>query len=186
MGSNLSRAVAGYRTRNDRRVLLLGLSGAGKSAIIAHIREQLPGATAPALRDVSQFDVQPMVVGKCTFRVWDIGGKEALRPFWRHHYLGTQGVVFVVDATDRASLPTAAAELKAAAGDVLLTDSAFLVLAHKSDLSGAMTAAELGRTLNLPAVLLGHPWHVQASSVVSGDGLASGWAFLLQNTKALA
>lgn len=46
-----------------------------------------------------------------------MGGEERLRPYWRHYYTGTQGVLFVVDAADRARLPLAALELKSMAAD---------------------------------------------------------------------
>lgn len=47
----------------------------------------------------------------------DVGGEEKLRPYWRHYYTGTQGVVFVVDASDRERLPLAALELRSLAND---------------------------------------------------------------------
>lgn len=41
-----------------------------------------------------------------------MSGQETLRPYWRHSYTGTQAVIYVVDATDRARLPIVAAELQ--------------------------------------------------------------------------
>lgn len=184
MGSKLSRSIASYRSRNDRRVLLIGLEGAGKSAILSHIRK-LTGKSM-SLGEITQtFDVQDLRVGKFNFSVWDVGGKEALRPYWRHHYVGTQGVVFVVDATDRVSLPTAIAELRSAATDLQLQDAAFLICANKCDQRGALTALELSQAMDLSSVMLGHPWHVQATSALKGEGLEQGWKFLAENMKEL-
>lgn len=183
MGSKLSRSIAGYKSRNDRRVLLLGLSGAGKSAIVGYIRKITK--TVNTLGDVAQFDVQTFQVGKYSFSVWDVGGKEALRPYWRHHYVGTQGVVFVVDGADPGSLPTAIAELRGAAGDSQLVDAAFLILAHKCDAPGALSAVALSTAMDLAGALAGHPWHVQATSATTGEGLQQGWDFLGANMKEL-
>jgi GTPase SAR1 family protein len=47
----------------------------------------------------------------------DVGGRDHLRLLWRHSFTGTQGVIFVVDCSDRARIATAAAELQAVAID---------------------------------------------------------------------
>jgi len=54
----------------------------------------------------------------------DVGGEEKLRPYWRHYYTGTQGVLFVLDASDRERLPLATLELKSLAQDEQLAVSA--------------------------------------------------------------
>ncbi len=39
----------------------------------------------------------------CRFHVavWDVGGQDKLRPLWRHYYENTQGLIFVIDSSDR-------------------------------------------------------------------------------------
>ncbi len=46
-------------------------------------------------------------------RVQDVGGQDKLRPFWRHYYAGTSGVIFVVDSSDQERLEKVKAELHA-------------------------------------------------------------------------
>jgi hypothetical protein len=55
--------------------------------------------------------------GPLRMHLQDVGGEEKLRPYWRHYYTGTQGVVFVVDASDRERLSLAALELRSLAND---------------------------------------------------------------------
>ncbi len=43
----------------------------------------------------------------------DVGGQDKLRPFWRHYYAGTSGVIFVVDSSDHERLEKVKAELHA-------------------------------------------------------------------------
>lgn len=31
----------------------------------------------------------------------DVGGQDSIRPLWRHHFTGTQGLIYVVDSADR-------------------------------------------------------------------------------------
>jgi GTPase SAR1 family protein len=98
-----------------------------------------------------------------------------LRPYWRHYYTGTQGVAFVVDASDSARLELAAAELKTLAMDdqlmvcrhwrtslrvytgishhittSYLQGVAIVVMLNKSDVPGALSVEEATRRLNLP------------------------------------
>lgn len=56
----------------------------------------------------------------------DVGGQDQLRPYWRHYYTGTQGIIYVVDATDAARLELATLELRTLAKDDQLAVSAGL------------------------------------------------------------
>jgi GTPase SAR1 family protein len=33
--------------------------------------------------------------------MWDIGGQDKIRPLWRHYFVNTSGLIFVVDSNDR-------------------------------------------------------------------------------------
>ncbi len=47
------------------------------------------------------FNVETVQYKNITFTMWDIGGQDRIRQLWRHYYLGTDAVVFVLDANDR-------------------------------------------------------------------------------------
>jgi GTPase SAR1 family protein len=83
----------------------------------------------------------------------DVGGRSELRPYWRHYYTGTQGVVFVVDASDASRISTAASELAAMAADDQLAGVPFAVLANKAGQPGALTRDELVTRLALITTL---------------------------------
>ena len=34
----------------------------------------------------------------------DVGGQDNIRPLWRHYYVGTQGLIYVVDSNDREQI----------------------------------------------------------------------------------
>lgn len=36
--------------------------------------------------------------------MWDVGGQKTLRPYWRNYFEATDGLVWVVDSTDRRRL----------------------------------------------------------------------------------
>jgi len=41
-----------------------------------------------------------------------VGGQQYLRPYWRHHFTGAQGVIYVVDSADRDRFQDARNELR--------------------------------------------------------------------------
>ena len=46
------------------------------------------------------------------FTVWDVGGQDKIRPLWRHYFQNTQGLIFVVDSSDRERIGEAQEELQ--------------------------------------------------------------------------
>lgn len=93
----------------------------------------------------------------------------------------------MIDASDKSAsrLDAAAVELKAIAADEQLNDVAILIVANKNDIAGSYTPTDLSKILQLPRVLAGHPWHVQATVATTGEGIAEGLAFLANNMKPL-
>ena len=122
-----------------------------------------------------------------SLQVWDVGGQESARPYWRHYYTGTQGVVFVVDASraGQARLAAAADELAALAADEQLADAAIGVLANRCDSEGALTEAELRARLALARSLERHTWRLVLCDTASGKGLEEGLGFLADEMKEL-
>lgn len=64
----------------------------------------------------------------------DVGGQDKIRPLWRHYYTGTQGLIFVVDSTDRDRIDEARHELHKIVNDREMRDVIILVFANKQDL----------------------------------------------------
>jgi len=197
MGSRLSR----LRARNTRRVLLVGLDGAGKTSLVRHYAGRgaaeaafaaPTSAPTPAQthRDFEVFTIslparKAGAAGAAPraaleLQVWDVGGRESLRPYWRHYYTGSQGVVFVVDASaaGAAKLPAAAAELAALAADEQLADAAMLVVANRSASPSALGEAALVERLALARALAAHPWRLAMCDTQTGQGLDEGLAWL--------
>ncbi len=75
--------------------------------------------------------------------------QDRIRNLWRHYYNGTQGLIFVVDSSDRERIDEARDELHKALSEVELEKVKILVLANKQDLPQAMPAAEVSEKLAL-------------------------------------
>ena len=74
----------------------------------------------------------------CFFLFQDVGGQDKIRPLWRHYYTGTQGLIFVVDSTDRDRIDEARHELHKIVNDREMRDVIILVFANKQDLKDGM------------------------------------------------
>merc|ERR1711924_191305 len=109
--------------------------------------------------------------------VWDIGGQDKIRKLWRYYYQCTDGVIFIIDSSDRDRIEDAREELFKMLGEEEMRDAVLLVLANKQDLPGTMTAAEVSDKLGLHS-LRNRQWFVQSACATKGDGLYEGLDWL--------
>lgn len=121
--------------------------------------------------------------------------------------IGTQGLIFVIDSSDRARIDEARQELHRIINDREMKDSLLLVFANKQDLqegrphgkytwpspvssttsmltfSLAMKPQEVTDALQL-SKLKDKVWYVVPSCATTGEGLLEGLAWLSNNVKA--
>jgi GTPase SAR1 family protein len=86
--------------------------------------------------------------------IWDVGGQRTLRPYWRNYYEKTDGLIWVVDASDRARLADCAAELRGLLQEERLMGATLLILANKQDIPSALTLKQI-EEVRLALVLCG-------------------------------
>lgn len=160
----------------EMRVVVLGLDGAGKTSILFKLKQNEFMAVIPTIG----FNVESVDYKTVRFNIWDIGGQPKLRPLWKHYYLNTQAVVFVIDSSDKDRLPEALSELSKLMSEKELKDAAFLILANKQDIAGCETIESITQQLALYKLCCGHSWHIQSSDAQSGTGLHDGLDWLSQ------
>ena len=83
------------------------------------------------------------------FDLWDVGGSTENRAFWKYYYKGIQGIVFVVDASQKERIDEAAEVLGSVLSDDNTLGVRLLVLANKMDLPGTMRKHEISAKLKL-------------------------------------
>jgi small GTP-binding protein len=167
---------------------MLGLDNAGKTTILYKLKVGQVVQTTPTIG----FNVETVSRKNVTFSVWDVGGQDQIRGLWRHYFLNTQAVIFVVDSNDNNRLKEARDELwkvlespevrhrhemVCIAHLSQLTAAVILVFANKQDLPNALTADDVMKGLELEKIQ-SHPWHVQAACATSGSGLDEGFDWL--------
>ena len=50
------------------------------------------------------FNLECVEYKKMIFSLWDLGGSQDARSFWRMYYANTQAIIFVVDSSDLARM----------------------------------------------------------------------------------
>lgn len=156
-------------SKEEMRLLMLGLDAAGKTTVLYKLKLGEVVTTIPTVG----FNVESVEYKNISFTVWDVGGQDKIRRLWRYYFQGTQGLVFVVDSSDRDRVEDAREELMNVLGEDEMRDAALLVLANKQDLPGAMPAAELTEKLRLHS-MRSRKWYIQSTCATSGDGLYEG------------
>ncbi|XP_054571193.1 E3 ubiquitin-protein ligase TRIM23 isoform X3 [Eptesicus fuscus] len=156
------------------RVVTLGLDGAGKTTILFKLKQDEFMQPIPTIG----FNVETVEYKNLKFTIWDVGGKHKLRPLWKHYYLNTQAVVFVVDSSHRDRVNEAHSELAKLLTEKELRDALLLIFANKQDVAGALSVEEITELLSLHKLCCGRSWYIQGCDARSGMGLYEGLDWL--------
>lgn len=83
--------------------------------------------------------------------MWDVGGQDILRPMWKHYYINSDALIYVVDSQDKDRLHIAKNELHRMLAEEELKDAVLLVLANKQDIA-VLTVQDVVNGLDLPSL----------------------------------
>ena len=173
MGLTFTKLFARLFSKQEMRILMVGLDAAGKTTILYKLKLREIVTTIPTIG----FNVEKVEYKNISFTVWDVGGQDKIRPLWRHYYTNTQGLIFVVDSNDRDRIDAARDEMHRMLNEDELRESVLLVFANKQDLPNAMSAAEMTDKLGLHQMRQ-RQWYIQACCATTGDGLYEGLDWL--------
>ena len=172
MGLQISKLFETYFGKKEMRILMLGLDAAGKTTILYKLKLGEVVSSVPTIG----FNVETVEYKNIKFTVWDVGGQEKIRLLWRHYYNNTQGLIFVVDSSDKDRVDVAREELMRMLGEEDLRDAVLLVFANKQDM-GVLSVPEITEKLGLHT-LRGREWYIQGTCALTGDGLYDGLDWL--------
>nr|XP_015099797.1 ADP-ribosylation factor-like protein 11 [Vicugna pacos] len=151
----------------EAQVVMMGLDSAGKTTLLYKLKGYQLVETLPTVG----FNVEPLEEpGHVSLTVWDVGGQGQLRESWKDYLEGTDILVFVLDSTDGARLPEAAAELTEVLDDLHMAGVPLLVLANKQEAPHALPLPEIRDRLGLPGCQW-RCWELRACSALTGEGL---------------
>ncbi|KAL1637745.1 ADP-ribosylation factor, Arf Arf6 [Diplodia intermedia] len=191
MGGSISKMMKQIFGTKEMRILMLGLDAAGKTTILYKLKLDKDVTTIPTVG----FNVETVMYKKTRFNVWDVGGQDKIRPLWRHYFsgalvlhfipaaanvaqTGTQGLIFVVDSSDRDRIEEARSELSRIIADREMKDARLLIFANKQDVSNTMRPDEVKNKLQLDKIAKDHKWKIEPSCATTGEGIFEGLAWL--------
>lgn len=173
MGLTISSILNRLFNKKQVRILMIGLDSAGKTTILYKLKLGEIVTTVPTIG----FNVESVVYKNICFTVWDIGGQDKIRSLWRHYYQNTNGIIFVVDSSDRERIDKARVELEKLIELIELREAVLLIFANKQDLPNSMSASELYEKLDLKKIK-NREWFIQGTCATSGYGLCEGLDWL--------
>ena len=195
MGNKVVVSSGGFRQsvrfRRPFHVVMLGLDESGKTAILYRSKWK---DWRERIFPTPVFNVEIVRPYKdVSYKIWDVSGKEHIRPLWKAYARQTDAIIFVVDSTNEERMDEAKEELHNLVNCAQLNGAPILVFANKQDLPNALTPFEVTQKLSLPHLNTRHLWYLQPTSAVRGDGIVEGlkeladmigqWKIDLKNSK---
>jgi ADP-ribosylation factor-like protein 2 len=149
----------------EMRLLMLGLDNAGKTTVV----KQLKGEDVRSISPTLGFDICTMIHGDYTLNIWDVGGQQTIRSYWRNYFEATDAIIWVVDSADVSRMEICRRELETVLQEERLAGASLLVLANKQDLPGALDGSQIAGLLRLDGSIgRKRHWRVFACSAASG------------------
>eukprot|EP01083_Nonionella_stella_P127346 385772_1 len=180
MGGFFGKLIGKVTGKAEMRILMVGLDAAGKTTTLYKLKLGEVVTTIPTIG----FNVETCEYKNISFTVWDVGGRDKIRPLWRHYYQNTEAVIFMVDSNDRERIDdrnyndnSAKEEMQRMLAEDELEHAVLLVFANKQDLPNAMSVDEVSDALGLNH-LREREWYIQGSCATTGDGLYEGLDWL--------
>ena len=166
MSEALKNVLSTFSDRHAK-ILMLGLDAAGKTTVLYKLKLNETVSTIPTIG----FNVETVSpVKNVSFTVWDVGGQDKIRPLWRHYFIGCEGLIYVVDSSDKSRFAEAQNELEWILDSDEMAGVPLVILANKQDLPQAVSPADLAGSLGLDKVR-NRKWHIQGTSALSGEGV---------------
>ncbi|CAI2373816.1 unnamed protein product [Moneuplotes crassus] len=158
------------------KILILGLDQAGKTTILEKIQGKMDGEPVPTIG----YNHQKVRMRNVSLDAWDLSGQERMRKIWKHYFVDTGGIIFVIDCTDFDRIEIAKDELNYLLAEPELMNIPILILANKQDIPEAMGVSQLRKNLGVVEEEHKRRIKIQESSAIQDEGLDAGFEWLVK------
>ncbi|XP_046852445.1 GTP-binding protein SAR2-like [Xenia sp. Carnegie-2017] len=137
--------------RKTIKIVFLGLDNAGKTTLFRMLKDNMMIQHTPTLHP----DRDEFCLGGLTFLAVDVGGHEQARRLWRDYYWDIDGIVFIIDASDKERFREAKKELDGLLREQMTDKCPVLILGNKIDIPTAASEQQIKEYFNLNALVTG-------------------------------
>ncbi|XP_055601005.1 ADP-ribosylation factor-like protein 6 isoform X1 [Uranotaenia lowii] len=163
-------------------ILVVGLNNSGKSTIVNHFKN--PDERSSIIVPTVGFSVERFQNQGVFFTAFDMSGATRYRSLWEHHFKSCQGIVFVIDSSDRMRLVVVKDELEILLQhpDISNRRVPILFFANKMDCTDALSSVKIAAGLGLEKIK-DKPWHISSSNALTGEGLQDGVQWMVHQIR---
>ena len=165
-----------FESKQQLDIITCGLDNSGKSTIINQLKPTK--MRTDNIASTIGYNMEEFSKGKVNFKVFDMGGSKKFRQMWEAYYKDIQGVIFVIDSSDKVRLCIVKDEIRMLVENADLRGIPILFFANKMDIPGAKSPAELVDELELTELITDRPFNIFASDARRGFGIEEGIAWL--------
>ena len=154
---------------------MVGLDNSGKTSILYHMKF---GDLINTITTIG-FNLETIKYKGLNLSIWDIGGyniyyENKVRKLWTHYSQNTDGIIFVVDSTDKERFEQAKEALSLLIFNDEFKNIPLLVFANKQDLPMSYLPNNIIEILDMGKIK-DNKWLVQGASALNGKGLNEGF-----------
>jgi ADP-ribosylation factor-like protein 2 len=153
-----------------------GLDNAGKTTIVKRINGEDVNSVSPTLG----FNIKSMEYMGYQLNIWDVGGQKTLRSYWKNYFEQTDGLIWVVDSSDRRRIAECGAEMHQILMEERLAAASLLIFANKQDVAGALSTEQIAQAMRLQYITNRH-WEIVPCSAKTGEGVSEGFDWIVKD-----
>lgn len=163
--------------RSIANIVVIGLDNSGKTSIINRLKP--PDAQSVDVVPTVGFTVEKLKTKSLHLTAFDMSGQGRYRNLWEHYYRECNGIIFVLDSADKLRFAVAKDELDQLLMHPEIRDRRIpiLIFANKMDMKDSVSSVKCSALLELSRIE-NKPWHICASSAITGEGLDGGITWL--------
>lgn len=167
----------------EANIIIVGLNNSGKSSVVNHFKPEEDKASDTIVPTIG-FNVEKFKNQNVGFTAFDMSGQGRYRDLWEHYYKDCNGIIFVIDSSDKLRLVVVKEELDMLLQhpDIACKRIPILFYANKMDLRDSLSSVKIAAGLNLDRIM-DKPWHICASNAITGEGLQEGVEWFTQQIR---
>jgi len=170
--------------KEEANILVVGLDNSGKTTILNQLKSD--DTKAMDIVPTIGFSVEKFKSKALTITAFDMSGQGRYRTLWEQYYRDCQGIIFVVDSSDKIRMVVARDELDSLIKHPELANKRVPILffANKMDLRDSVSSVKVSSLMGLEEIR-DKPWHICASNGITGEGLHEGVEWLTEQLKSI-